>query len=71
MQVNQSIQKKIQLVELVLSDYLFDFESELDPLIDAHVAIVSVMRDLEIPFLEIQFNQVNQGQVNQGKENVN
>ena len=62
MQVNQTIQMKIQLVELVLSDYLFYFESDLDPLIDAHVAIVSVMRDLEIPFLDIQFNQVNQGE---------
>jgi hypothetical protein len=61
MQVNQGTKQKIQLVELALSDYLFEMKADYDPLIDAHVAIVSVMRDLEIPFLELEFNQVNQG----------
>ena len=61
MQVNQATKQKIQLVELALSDYLFEMKSDYDPLIDAHVAIVSVMRDLKIPFIELEFNQVNQG----------
>jgi len=63
MQVNLSTKQKIQLVELALSDYLFEMKADYDPLTDAHVAIVSVMRDLEIPFIELEFNQVNQGTV--------
>ena len=61
MQVNEEVAKKIQYVELVLSDYLFDTMMANDPLIDAHVTIVSVMRDLKIDFLEVGFKQVNQG----------
>ena len=64
MQVNQSTKQKIQLVELALSDYLFEMRADYDPLVDAHVAIVSAMRDLGIPFIEIEFNQVNQGEKN-------
>jgi hypothetical protein len=51
MQLSQQTIQKIQLVELKLSDYLFDAKGyENDPLEDAHCAIISVMRDLKIPF---------------------
>jgi hypothetical protein len=51
MQLSQQTIQKIQLVELKLSDYLFDAKGyENDPLEDAHCAIISAMRDLKIPF---------------------
>ena len=55
MQLQIQTIKKIQLVELKLSDYLADARGyENDPLSEAHCAIISAMRDLKIPFSETE-----------------
>jgi len=65
MQVNQSLINKLQSIELRLSDYLYDARGyEHDPLEDAHCAIISVMRELNVPLLEVAKIQVNQGEKN-------